>query len=386
LSIAVIFDVTDQVEQAMQRQAFQRDGLIGLDAYPYRALKRGKQCMAVFVERTADLVMIVALGRVMPGDLSGKSYRILEFDLCDMVTPGVPVTPNTDMYSDITHALRNRTTLTPLKSDKLLALISQSSKHAAYIVKQLRSHMEPNRVDGETGFLLACEQDAIALSLKAANLHTQLSKLSTWTADSPCPPLISGLKEAREPDDFWSCPENEVLLPARNGTRVFGWMRMARDEDGYGLGVTLVDVRPIGNSEPSGVDLVYFHPRFGALALLHYSSDRSFPEYVDDVDRLYAGEDNLTDPRLVPRPGFVKFTTKRHFEATKERLLNGTIHAAMDLRDWKCRRDGQFNSQRHLSNSTFAALLGGGWLGGARLTTRRSARSSNCRFRPIGSS
>lgn len=366
MSTVAIFEVAGQIQQAMHRRAFQQDGLIALDAYPYRALQRGEQCLAVFVERAADSVTVVALGRVLPGDLSGTSNRNLEFDFCRTVTPGVPVPPGTEVYSNVTSVLESRTTLAPAKSDKLLSVISEFGKHAAHEVECLRSQIKPNTVGGGAGFLLACEQDAVALSLKAANLHAQLSKLSTWAADSPGQPFITGLTEAREPETFWSCPDHQALWSQRNGAPVFGWMRLARDKRGRGPGVTLVNVRPVGDYEPTGVDLIYLHPKFGALALLHYSSDRTFPEYVDEIDRMYAGEENSTDPRLAPKPGFVKFTANRHFEATKERLLAGTIHVARNLRDWERQHDGRFSSQRHLSNSTFAALLGSGWLGGRK--------------------
>jgi hypothetical protein len=366
LSRVAIFEVSGQIQQAMQRRAFQHDGLIALDAYPYRALRRGEQCVAAFVERAADSLTIVALGRVVPGDLSGASNRNLEFDFCRTVTPGVPVPPDTEVYSSVTSVLESHTTLDPAKSDELLFMISESGTQAGHDVERLRSQTEPNVVGGDIGFLLACEQDAVALSLKAANLHAQLSNLSTWAADSASPPFITGLAEARKPETFWSCPDHEILGSQRNRAQVFAWMRLARDKRGHGPGVTLVNVRPVGDDEPSGVDLVYFHPKFGALALLHYSSDRTFPEYVDDIDRMYTGEENPTDPRLAPNPAFVKFTAKRHFEATNEWLLRGTIHVARNLRDWEQRYGGDCNSQRHLSNSTFAALLGGGWLGGRK--------------------
>ncbi|RSN66006.1 hypothetical protein DMH01_06650 [Amycolatopsis sp. WAC 04182] len=350
----------------MQQQTFQQDGLIALDAYPYRALKRGKQCVAVFVERSTESVTIVALGRVVPGDMSGASNRNLEFDFCRAVTPAVSIPPDTEIYFSVTSALESRTTLPPDHSDKVLSVISQSSKHAAHEVECLRSQTEPNTITGNAGFLLACEQDAVALSLKAANLHAQLSKLSTWAADSPDLPFITGLAEAHEPEAFRACHDHQVLRSEQGEIQVLAWMRLARDKRSRGPGVTLVNVRPVGDYEPTGVDLVYLNPKFGALALLHYSSDRTFPQYVDEIDRRYASEEDPTDPRLAPRPGFVKFTTYRHFEASKERLLGGNIHVASDLRGWERRHDGQFASQRHLSNSTFAALLGGGWLGGRK--------------------
>ncbi|WAL67674.1 hypothetical protein ORV05_07800 [Amycolatopsis cynarae] len=362
MSTVVIFEVAGHVQQALQQPAFQVNGLIALDAYPYRTLKRGKQSVAVFVERTNDLVTVVALGRVLPGDLSGASNRNLEFDLCRTVRPGVLIPSDTEVHLELISGLRRRATLTPLKSDELLGVIAKSGEHAAREVECLLSQMEPKRVRGEAGFLLACEQDAVALSLKAANLHAQLSKLSTWSAGSPDPPLITGLKEAREPETFWSCPDHKVLWSQRNGVD-FGWMRLARENNGSGLGVTLVNARPAGGQRPAGVTLVYFHPKFRALALLHYSSDRTFPEYVDEIDALYSSEGNPADPRLAPKPGFIKFAKTKDFETTKERLLGGTIHLATDLRNWEQWRHLQFRPQRHLSNSTFAALLGGGWLG-----------------------
>ncbi|MGW4112568.1 hypothetical protein ACWEFJ_16970 [Actinosynnema sp. NPDC004786] len=357
----------------MQQKAFQQDGTIPLDAHPYRTLKRSKQSLAVFVEKAADSITIVAFGRVVPGDLSGTSNRNLEFDSCRMVTPGVSASPNTRLHSILTRALENRATLTPGQGDELASLISQFSKHAANKIKSLRKQMELKTVTGNAGFLLACEQDAVALSLKAANLHTQLSKLSTWSSDSPGMPFITGLKEAHNPVEFWSCPDHQVLRLQQDETPPFGWMRLTRDKRGSGQGVTLVNIRPIGDYEPAGADLIYLHPKFGALALLHYSPNRNFPDYVDKIDSMYADKGSLGDLRLAPRPGFIKFTENRKFEATRERLLSGTIHVAEHLRNVGRQHDGRFQSQRHLSNSTFAALLGSGWLG-AREASYEKAR------------
>lgn len=362
MSNVVIFEAAGQLELAMALPQFQRDGLVRLDAYPYRTLERGKRYVAVFVGRTTDSARIVAIGRVIPGDLSGASNRNLEFDLCRRVAPDVPVPRNSERYSDVAMALEQHRALDSKQGEALLKMISKFSEDHADVVAALRTQMEPKTVEGAAGYLLACEQDAVALSLKAANLHGPLAKLSTWSAGSPDAGFIAGLSEAREPEAFRSSPDHEVLPAQDSGSETFAWMRVDRGET---YGVTVINIRP-GSTEPIGTDLIHLQPKLGSLVLLHYGADGTYSPVVDEVDTRYAGGDNPSDPRLAPRPGFVKFAAYRHgnFEATRDRLLGGRIHVAGDLRAWQPRPDDRFASRRHLSSSTFAALLSGGWLGG----------------------
>ncbi|MEV5713761.1 hypothetical protein AB0L41_07685 [Amycolatopsis mediterranei] len=360
-----IFEVAGQIRQAMTRPEFRHYRQIGLDAYPYRALNRGKVYLAFFVVSSPELIEIVAIGRVAPGDRSGMSNRNLEFDLCREVAPAVIVQSDTAVYYDLVRALKGRTALNDLEEQNLLDVISESSKSAASDVEDLLTQVESNVLGGSVGFLLSCEQDAVVLSLKAANLQRESPKLSLWQANSLHSPFMTGLSESRDPQTFQSCVDHGVLESHRSEVlSSFGWMRVARSKDGQGTGVTLVNVRPVGTLEPAGVDFVYFDPGCGNIALLHYGKDWTLDGYLDYVDDLYEGQDDPHDPRLSSNPVFAKRVIVENFAAGKNLLIGGQIRIARDIRVREPGLNGRFSSERHLSNSTFASLLGGGWLGG----------------------
>ena len=367
MAFVVVFEVAGQIREAMARDAFRYDRLIALDAYPYRPLDRGRPYVAVFAERSDDALAIVALGRVVPGDRSGVSNRNLEFDHCDLLPAPVLVSRDDPLTRPVREAIDKRRALMPSHGEKLLDVIAAAGSLIAAAVGLLREAVAPSVVKGKAGLVLGCERDAVALCLKAANMTATLSSLSAWVGDTKQTSFIAGLEDAADPANFWKYPESDVLPFAQDSALDFGYMQASRGESASGKSLALIDIRPGDGTMPHGVALVYLHCVSGALVVLGYDGYESrLPWWRwDDFDQRYAGEAHPNDPRMIATPGFVKTNGHGPFDAAAtDRLLPGEIRAATHMRDWDPERAHSFDSQRHLSNSTFAALLGAGWLGG----------------------
>ena len=385
----VVFEVTDQLRRAIEKPEFSSHGRIPLDAYPFRSLKRGTPYVALFVDQSAGphAVVIHAVGRVVPGDRSGESNRNLTFDCCYRLdTPLAVRAPGafeSDLWNkDVIRAVDRRTPLPPHAGADLLSLVASVGPEAKQAVTALIERLKPRVIEGDAGFVLACERDAAVLALKAANLHQEISTLSDWQTGPPDTPFIAGLPFADTQAQRASRNDPAVLalieeeLDARAGR-----VHVSRTV-GYGPIVDLINLRPAGSGTPDGVDLVYFHPRNGVLALLRYTASATWPasyqqvidsgigyagaEILDPLfalDESLAGAANPNDPRMVATACFVKFSGRTVFDPDATPLIPGNIHVAADLRAAAPRPDDPFASDRHLNNSTFAALLGAGWLG-----------------------
>lgn len=384
----VVFEVTGQLQGAIEQLKPLVPGSIPLDAHPYRRLKRGMSYLALFVDQSAGpaSVSIHAIGRVLPGDRSGASNRNLEFDYCYRLESPVPVPPPTRFgggiwNADVVKAEANRTPLPPHAGTELLTMVASAGPGAEQAVEDLVQRLAPRVIDGNAGFVLACERDAVVLALKAANLHKEISALSDWRAGSPDEPFVAGLamtaeQEQRRSDDeagaFGSVPYFDARTSRVHVSRSIG----------YGPSVSLINLRPRRGGTPDGVDLVYLHPRDGALAVLRYTEAKTWPgsyqmqissgigfahaavlDPLRELDESFTSTVNPNDPRMVASACFVKFAGHKSFDPDANALIAGNIHVAADLRAPAPRLDDPFTSDRHLNNSTFAALLGAGWLG-----------------------
>jgi hypothetical protein len=283
--------------------------------------------------------------------------------------------------SEVVKAVANRVPLPPLAGSDLLSAVAAASSEAEQAIKDLIQRLTPRVLEGNAGFVLACERDAAVLALKAANLHQEISALSAWRSSSPEEPFVAGLAITAEQTQRWSydranavgsVPELEARSSRAHVSRAIG----------YGPSINLINLRPSRSNTPDGVDLIYFHPQNGALAILRYTATRTWPGsyqmqidsgigYADaavldplqTLDESLMSTINPNDPRMVATACFVKFAGHKPFDPDTNALIAGNIHVAADLRAPTPRCDDPFSSDRHLNNSTFAALLGAGWLG-----------------------
>jgi hypothetical protein len=255
--------------------------------------------------------------------------------------------------------------------------------------------------------IVAKEKDAVGLALEIFDQSGGLRKtiLRSWVAPEGAElgSFLSGVGGVRTIEDHLIARDSSVFPGAESSrATVVGAV--------FSIGGRKLEVFNVNRTrieESIGVDLIYRNDRYNAWTLVQYKSMkrtitngvtsvtyRPDPSFDDELARMNLFRQEYKDAWLVGdgRPSyrlsgdgfFFKLCSRVQLEVMSDTLLPGMylarefVQAVLANPATRGPRGGRLitfeNTQRHLSNTLFAELVGDGWIGTRGISSNRIAR------------
>lgn len=351
--------------------------------------------LVCFVSFEDDAITHLALGR--RGQRSGTGLRRLNLpDLTELATPVSQAavlerTPNR-FRSLVADRLASGGLLPPGSFEAVVEAVRRLLPESNSILERFSARRRAFIADltSQTREALAYQKEAVATALDLAGLDR--GELQQWQPglESGQPAsFLDGLPQARLREDqmvlndLATFPGLDLVARMQHSTAVFS-------NDRVKLTVVVANRLPL--EEQFGADLVYCNDTFGAFVMVQYKAMKHEPGGVrfrlpDDqlakeimrMDAVWAELQKCADDpethgfRLTPNPFFLKLCPRVVFDPDDANLVKG-MYLPLDY--WRRleidpqirgSRDGRAvgfdNVGRYFDNTSFAALVAGGWIG-----------------------
>lgn len=307
----------------------------------------------------------------------------------DEIVDGVP-NKNTKVVED---RFRNGGVLSPKAFQETIDLIVELAPEIADLIQRFTTstrdrlkELSPEMLDN-----LAYQKEAVASALSLAGINRE--PLGEWTMDTDVAPksFLDGLLQVRMREDpmviqdMRQVPGYEYLRDVPNASAA-----VFADGDEH-LTIIMANRQPL--EQQTGTDLIYYNQKFKAFIMVQYKAMESddgrdpvfrFPEsnLADEIQRMDEFLEELAkvqhvpatdDFRLNSNPFFLKFCPRIQFEPDSTGLTKGMYipHHYWKLLEQDDRLKGPrggrrltySNAGRYLTNTSFAAMVKGAWVG-----------------------
>lgn len=275
-----------------------------------------------------------------------------------------------------------------LRSDVASRVVTELLVLRPGLAGSLGDLLDSPQVDlsGAAGQRLAQEKDAVGALLTIAGMPRDI--LRDWSGAAPDVPFLDGLPQQEE---------YETTLIAHDAGRFAGWIPAPVSRPRWRRFVRGTQELFVMNADSTsvehslGVDMVYFHEQRQSFVLVQYKKlsrsgqgdwiyrpdarMRSQLDRMRAVDADCATDEPEADFRLLPTPCMVKLCRPDVIDVDSDALLEG-MYLPRELFEQligdgtgavRGPRGGprivHDPQSRHLSNTLFTGLVGGGWIG-----------------------
>lgn len=409
----------------MNHRLFQERSIVGtaMRSFAYRLVPwdSNRWHVGVFLAERTDALAVVGVGLVHRGRQSASYERNVDVEDVTATAP-IPLARIKHRLGGFADAVAQEGPVTEARGSRLLDALIAESPELEPIIARLVRRIADDVTAGVAGELQGFQKDGTGVLLMARGMaRTELRRYVPQPAGTP---FIAGLPAAPtvglaaqpiptlQPPELGADPESEgrgeePSLQVGNVTEdqlinhdadrvpFQDWFR-ANDQrvgwrtftDGFKR-MEIFNANRTDAEHEMGVDLIYHNVAQDSFVMVQYKRMRPEEELVYRPDRHLAGElermqrvdeecrkhdvDRSDDVRLLPTPCMVKLCAPQTVVQDSLELITGMYfgreHFVAMLNSPRCRgpRGGVqmsfANVPRHLNNTTFAELLGSGWIG-----------------------